>query len=57
MGSIIGSPDGMTRMLDFCRRQQVRPVIETMPMSKANEAMEKLRRNDARFRMVLQMDI
>ncbi len=52
-GSPIGSPAMQARMLRFAARTGVRPLIEKMPMAEADTAMEKLRKNTARYRVVL----
>jgi len=56
-GSVIGSPATMRAMLSFCEAHEIRPMIEAMPMSRINEAIARLRKNDIRFRMVLTMDL
>jgi len=56
-GSVIGSPATMLRMLDFAARMAVRPMIEELPMSRAADAVARLRANDVKYRMVLRMDL
>ena len=51
--SPVGSPAIITRMLDFAVRHDIKPVIETFPMDQANEAMDRLRSGQARYRVVL----
>jgi propanol-preferring alcohol dehydrogenase len=34
-------------------RQQIRPIIETVPLANAAEAYGRMMRNEARFRIVL----
>ena len=55
--SISASPTGsITRakeMLNFCARHQIKPTIETFPMSQLNEAIEHLKAGKARYRIVL----
>jgi uncharacterized zinc-type alcohol dehydrogenase-like protein len=55
-GSPLGSPALNMAMLDFCNRHDIRPQIETFPMSKVNDALEHLRAGKARFRIVLKND-
>lgn len=55
-GSPLGSPATTATMLDFCARHKISPVTETFPMSKVNEAMERLHSGKARYRVVLQAD-
>jgi D-arabinose 1-dehydrogenase-like Zn-dependent alcohol dehydrogenase len=55
--SIRGWPSGTAAdsadTLRFAVQTGVRPMIETMPLEKAQEAYDKMMRGDARFRMVL----
>lgn len=55
-GSPTGSPTAIDAMLEFSARHSVAPVIETFPMSKVNDAMERLRSGKARYRIVLVND-
>ena len=43
----------MREMLTFAQEHQINPRIELMPMAKVNEALGKLRANQARYRIVL----
>ena len=52
-GSPVGSPATIARMLDFAARHGIKPVIETFPMDQANQAMDRLRSGQARYRVVL----
>jgi alcohol/geraniol dehydrogenase (NADP+) len=56
-GSPLGSPSTLNLMLDFCTRHQIEPVTELFPMSKINDAIERLRTGKARYRIVLQNDM
>ena len=51
--SPLGSPNAMAVMLEFSARHQIEPMVETYPMGKVNDAMEKLRSGKARYRLVL----
>lgn len=55
--SPLGSPSTTRTMLDFCARHEIAPVIETFPMSQANEALAHLAAGKARFRVVLECDL
>ena len=55
IGSITGSPYENERTLDFSVLTGVRPRIETMPLERAQEAYDRMRSGDVRFRMVLTM--
>jgi uncharacterized zinc-type alcohol dehydrogenase-like protein len=52
-GSVIGSPRTMRRMLAFSAEHHIAPIIERMPMSRANEAIDRVRKGAARMRIVL----
>ena len=53
LASPIGGRAMMRDMLSVAERYQIEPLIETFPMEKANEAMEKVRNNQVRYRAVL----
>ena len=52
--SIIGPPRQMEEMLRFAALHGVRPAVEVLPFKQVNEALERVRTNQARFRMVLE---
>jgi len=52
-GSQIGSPGRIAEMLAFAARHGVRAEVETVPMAEADRALDRTRRNLARYRMVL----
>jgi uncharacterized zinc-type alcohol dehydrogenase-like protein len=56
-GSPLGSPATISTMLDFAARHGIEPVTEIFPMSKVNDALEKLRTGKPRFRLVLEDDL
>jgi uncharacterized zinc-type alcohol dehydrogenase-like protein len=56
-GSPVGSPSALDAMLEFSARHGVAPVTEMFPMSKVNDAMERLRSGKARYRIVLENDL
>ncbi|MBP2238857.1 alcohol dehydrogenase [Sinorhizobium kostiense] len=55
VGSITGSPYENEKTLDFSVLTGVRPMIETMPLERAEDAVQKMRSGDAKFRIVLTM--
>ena len=55
-GSPLGSPATTISMLEFAARHGIEPVSETFPMSKVNDALEKLRSGKPRYRIVLEND-
>lgn len=42
-------------MLDFCGEHSIIPDIEVLPSSQVNDALDRLSRNDVRYRFVLDM--
>jgi uncharacterized zinc-type alcohol dehydrogenase-like protein len=52
-GSPVGSPFRLREMLDVADRHGVKATTELFAMSKANEAIEKLKKNKVRYRAVL----
>jgi alcohol/geraniol dehydrogenase (NADP+) len=53
-GSIIGGKSTMQDMLQFSAANGIGAKVEVMPMREVNAALTKVRRNQARFRMVLE---
>lgn len=58
--NLAGAGSGGTRetrdMLDFCARHHITAEIETVRPDRVNEALDRLRRNDVRYRFVLDMN-
>lgn len=52
-GSDTGSPDMVARMLEFCTRHNIKPMVEYFPMSDVNDALAHLKSGKARYRIVL----
>jgi len=52
-GSLIGNPPTMRSMLSFAQEHGITPMVELMPMSQVNEAIQKVKENKARYRIVL----
>jgi uncharacterized zinc-type alcohol dehydrogenase-like protein len=52
-GSPVGSPAVIAQMLEFAARHDIKPVIETFGFDQVNEAMDRLRSGEARYRIVL----
>jgi alcohol/geraniol dehydrogenase (NADP+) len=55
-GSPTGSPVDMEDMLQFAARHKVAPQTEHFPMSRINDAFERLESGKARYRIVLDAD-
>jgi uncharacterized zinc-type alcohol dehydrogenase-like protein len=56
-GSFVGNPRTMHAMLAFAQQHGIQPMIELMPMSQVNVALQRLRENKARYRIVLVNDL
>ncbi|KAI9498571.1 chaperonin 10-like protein [Zychaea mexicana] len=54
VGTAIGSPKTIRKMLEFAAEKNVKPWIEKYPMEKVVDAIQDLRDNKARYRYVLQ---
>ena len=54
-GSVIGGRSMINEMLEFSARNGVKAMTELMPIEKVNKAIEKVRKNQARYRMVLKV--
>lgn len=57
LGSFVGSPEEMGKMLAFAAQHKIVPMVELMPMSQINEAIAKVRQNQAHYRIVLVNDL
>jgi uncharacterized zinc-type alcohol dehydrogenase-like protein len=55
-GSPTGSPVAINTMLNFAARHNITPQTEHFPMSRINEAFERLEAGKARYRIVLDAD-
>lgn len=54
-GSSIGGRAEIRDMLNFAARHGIKAQTEVVPLDQVNAALDKLRKNEARYRMVLQM--
>jgi uncharacterized zinc-type alcohol dehydrogenase-like protein len=52
-GSPVGSPATIEKMFAFSSRHQIQPQVEMLPMSKINDAFDRLKSGKARYRIVL----
>ena len=55
-GTATGSPQVVSKMLEFCARHNIETVTENFKMSEINEAFEHLESGKARYRIVLEND-
>jgi uncharacterized zinc-type alcohol dehydrogenase-like protein len=51
--SVVGSPARIAEMLQFAADHKINTAVETFPLNQVNLALDKLRKNEARYRMVL----
>ena len=51
-GSPVGSPKNIKKMLNFCVKYNIKPIVEHFKFSDINKAIEKVRSNEIRFRAV-----
>jgi uncharacterized zinc-type alcohol dehydrogenase-like protein len=54
-GSVIGGIPETQEMLDFCASKKVLADVEVIPMTKVNEAYERMLKSDVRYRFVLDL--
>jgi uncharacterized zinc-type alcohol dehydrogenase-like protein len=52
-GSPVGSPKNIKKMLNFCVQHNIKPIVEHFKFSDINNAIDKVRSNEVRFRAVL----
>ena len=55
-GSFLGNRETMREMFSFAQEHGITPKVELMPMTKVNEAIQKVKENKARYRIVLLND-
>lgn len=55
-GTLIGSPSEIEEMLEFCALHSILPEIEIHPLKMANEVIQMVLDNKARYRYVLSID-
>lgn len=53
IGSIIGTRRQQAELLELAARRGIRPVVETYPLERVNEAHERVRNREVRLRAVL----
>ncbi len=52
-GSFLGNPTTMKETLMFAQAHGITPKVELMPMSQVNKAIQRVKENKARYRIVL----
>ena len=56
-GSPLGSPATVGEMVRFAARHEIAPMTEHYKLSQVNDALERLRSGNARYRLVLENDL
>ena len=54
-GSIIGGMPETQEMLDYCGKHNITADVEVIPMTKINEAFERMLKQDVKYRFVIDM--
>ncbi|KAF6161994.1 hypothetical protein GIB67_021915 [Kingdonia uniflora] len=52
-GTFVGSMDEIGEMLDFCKEKGITSMIEMVHMDYVNKAIERLEKNDVRYKFVI----
>lgn len=52
-GSVAGGTKGTQEMIDFCAANKVYPEIELINIDYINEALDRLTKNDVKYRFVI----
>lgn len=52
-GSPVGSPENIRKMLNFAKQHHIKPKVELYDFNNINQAIAKLRKGEARYRLVL----
>lgn len=55
-GSSIGGIKETAEMLEFCGKHNITCKVETLPISEVNKALERLEKNDVKYRFVLDLE-
>ncbi|MDB2437859.1 NAD(P)-dependent alcohol dehydrogenase [Hellea sp.] len=53
-GSDTGAPHMVAKMLEFCMRHDIKPMVDYFPMADINDAIAHLKSGKARYRVVLE---
>ncbi|KAJ2056564.1 hypothetical protein GGI17_006136 [Coemansia sp. S146] len=56
-GSMIGGIQVLKKTLEFASQNNIRPIIEKYPISQVNEALQRMNKGQARYRIVLTHEI
>jgi uncharacterized zinc-type alcohol dehydrogenase-like protein len=54
-GSLIGGIAETQEMLDFCGKNNITSDVDVIPIQKLNEAYERLKRSDVKYRFSIDM--
>src|SRR5271157_1816248 len=53
--SLIGSIEETKEIIDFCAKNNIVADVEVIPIQKINEAYERMRKGDVKYRFVIDM--
>ncbi|KAJ1914188.1 hypothetical protein IWQ60_008904 [Tieghemiomyces parasiticus] len=51
--SVVGNAAQVQQSLDFAAKHHIKPILEELPMSKANDGIQRVKDGDVRYRVVL----
>ena len=54
-GSAIGGIKETQEMLDYCGKHNITCMIEKIPIADCNKALDRLEKNDVKYRFVLDL--
>jgi uncharacterized zinc-type alcohol dehydrogenase-like protein len=55
VGSLVGGLPETQEMLDYCAEHGIDSDVEVIPMSKINEAYDRMLKSDVKYRFVIDM--
>ncbi|XP_030550024.1 probable cinnamyl alcohol dehydrogenase 1 [Rhodamnia argentea] len=55
-GSAVGGTKRTQEMLEFCAKHEIHPEIEVIPIQYANDALERIQKNDVKYRFVIDIE-
>ncbi|XP_030547271.2 probable cinnamyl alcohol dehydrogenase 1 [Rhodamnia argentea] len=55
-GSAVGGTERTQEMLEFCAKHEIHPEIEVIPIQYANEALERIQKDDVKYRFVIDIE-
>eukprot|EP00252_Welwitschia_mirabilis_P019942 TRINITY_DN4757_c0_g1_i1.p1 TRINITY_DN4757_c0_g1~~TRINITY_DN4757_c0_g1_i1.p1 ORF type:complete len:356 (+),score=60.88 TRINITY_DN4757_c0_g1_i1:451-1518(+) len=55
-GSVTGGTKDIQEMINFCAREEIKPLVEVIPIQYVNEALERVIRKDVKYRFVIDIE-